>query len=114
MKMNTKYRALATEFGPVTRFEVTPTPTAPFRAVQESRFELLKTALTAERLQSLATAGYYASVRRAANEAAALAWTTPYPLLVFPALFEEKVDSAQLVAARQKDVLKRSRELLAV
>ena len=31
----------------------------------------------------------------AAHEAASLAWMTPIPLLVFPALFEEKVGSAR-------------------
>jgi hypothetical protein len=53
-------------------------------------------------------------VRNAANEAAALAWVTPYPLLVFPALFEEKADSALKLAEKQEQVLERSRELLAV
>jgi len=28
------------------------------------------------------------------NEAAALAWITPYPALVFPGLFEEKAEAA--------------------
>lgn len=33
-------------------------------------------------------------LRRAANEAAALALVTPFPLLVFPGLFQEKADKA--------------------
>jgi hypothetical protein len=52
-------------------------------------------------------------LRRAASEAAALAWATQYPLLVFPALFEEKADMALLRAARQEQIRQRSRELLA-
>jgi hypothetical protein len=39
---------------------------------------------------------------------------TPYPLLFFPALFEEKADDALAQASRQRDVHQRSRELLAV
>ena len=34
-------------------------------------------------------------VRQAANAAEALAWETPYPLLVFPCLFGEKVLEAR-------------------
>jgi len=114
MKMNADYRRVPTEFGPEARFELSPTPAAPFRAFQESRFERLKARLTAERLEGFPSAAGNASVRRAANEAAALAWTTPYPLLVFPALFEEKVEASRLVAARQEQVFERSRELLAL
>jgi hypothetical protein len=39
---------------------------------------------------------------------------TAYPLLVFPALFEEKAQAALAHAERQNWVLQRSRELLAV
>jgi hypothetical protein len=42
-----------------------------------------------------------APVRRAANEAAAIAWNTLFPLLVFPALFEEKAEAALHQARRQ-------------
>jgi hypothetical protein len=54
-----------------------------------------------------------ARLRRAANDAAALAWTTNVPLLVFPALFEEKAQLAFRQAARQECIRERSRELLA-
>ena len=53
-------------------------------------------------------------VRRAANEAAALAWVTPYPLLFFPVLFEEKANAELRVALRQQQIRQRSGELLAV
>jgi hypothetical protein len=53
-------------------------------------------------------------LRDAASEAAAIAWTTTIPLLVFPALFEEKAIGAVLQAKRQTRILKKSRELLAV
>jgi hypothetical protein len=80
--------------------------------VQENRLERLKNALLFERLGD--ETRYNTYVRRAANEAAALAWVTPYPLLVFPALFEEKADLALAQAVRQEQVLERSRELLFV
>jgi hypothetical protein len=89
-------------------------PPAPFRAVQENHFEQLKTALVRERLEGLWSPELSAHVRRAANEAAALAWITPYPLLVFPALFEEKAEAAVLVANRQEQIRQHSRELFAV
>lgn len=92
--MNTRYRRVPAEFGPETRLEINPTPPAPFRAIQESQFEKLKLNLLSERLEPLWKPELTAQVRRAANEAAALAWVTPYPLLVFPVLFAEKADSA--------------------
>jgi len=110
--MNTNYRRVPARFGPETRFEVTPLPAAPFRATQETRLEELKNELLRAALYERPELGGY--VRRAANEAAALAWITPYPLLVFPALFEEKAGTALLQAERQKSVRRRSLELLAV
>ena len=112
--MNTNYRKLTAEFGPETRFTVEPVAAAPFRAVEENRFETLRLRLLAERLDEAWEPEANSLVRRAANEAAALAWLTPYPLLVFPVLFEEKADAASLVAERQQEVRQRSRELLAL
>jgi len=112
--MNENYRPVPTKFAPEIRFEVTPAPAAPFRAVQESTLERLKTRLLLERLKELANAEFNCQLRRAANEAAELAWVTCYPLLVFPALFEEKVEAALALAARQEPVRPRSLELLEV
>jgi hypothetical protein len=88
-------------------------PPAPFRALNESGLGTLKNRLLREFLAELA-GPQNAYVRRAANEAAALAWATPFPLLVFPALFEEKADAALIQADRQDRIRERSRELLAV
>ncbi len=110
--MNQHYKRVLAEFGPDTRFELQPEPAAPFRAVQESRFEQLKKELLAEQFRQAYGAGSGIQVRRAANEAAALAWVTPYPLLVFPTLFEEKVAEARAFAVHQAKVWQRSRELL--
>lgn len=112
--MNERHKRVPTEFGPETRFEVRPAPPAPFRALQETRFEELKTALLRERLDGLWNPDLTVSVRRAANEAAALAWVTPYPLLVFPGLFEEKARTALLVARRQQRIRNNSHALFAV
>ncbi len=54
-----------------------------------------------------------APLRRAANEAAALAWLTPYALLVFPTLLEEKAQAARHQTLRQAGIRRRSRNLLA-
>jgi hypothetical protein len=51
-------------------------------------------------------------LQRAANEAASLVWGTPYPLLLFPALFEEKAGKAARQAARQIKIRQRSLALL--
>jgi len=112
--MNKNYKQLATRFAPDTRFEVKPAPPAPFRATQEIKFERLKDQLLLERLDQALDPQLNSHLRRAANEAAALAWVTRYPLLLFPALFEEKAAAALLHADRQHEVSQRSRELLAL
>ena len=112
--MNANYRRVPTRFGPETRFDVKPVPRALFRAAQEDRFEQLRNRLLAERLAAVLDPEFNPQVRRAANDAAALAWLTPYPLLVFPALFEEKAAEAMQRAVRQEQVCQRSRELLAL
>lgn len=67
--------------------------------MQENRFELLKLTLLEDRLKALGRPELNAQVRRAANEAAAAAWVTPYPLLVFPVLFAEKAEVVQALTA---------------
>ena len=112
--MKTNYRRVPTEFGPETRFVVEPLPAGPFRAVRENNFETLKRKLLAERLGETFEPSLNSQLRRAANEAAALAWVTSYPLLVFPTLFDEKAEAAERFVERQAQILERSRELLAV
>ena len=112
--MNTNDLEVPTRFGPETRFNVRPAPMAPFRATEETEFERLKNRLLRNELSQVAELELTARLRRAANEAAALAWVTAVPLLVFPTLFEEKVRTALGQAARQECIRERSRELLAV
>lgn len=114
--MSAKPLRVQTRFGPETQFEVQPVAVASFRTVLENRFERLKTRLLEQQLDEVweRKPAYGSAVRRAANEAAALAWTTPYPLLVFPVLFEEKARLARFQVERQEQVWQRSRELLAI
>jgi hypothetical protein len=111
--MNKANHKVPTQFGPESRFEVRPAPPAPFRATQETEFERLKNRLLTETLLTTARPDLNASIRRAANEAAALAWVTFYPLLVFPVLFEEKLRHARRHAERQARVYANSPELVA-
>jgi hypothetical protein len=112
--MNTNYKRVPARFGPETRFDVKPVPPAPFRATQETELERLKNRLLLRSINELAEPRFLAGLRRAANEAAALAWVTPYPLLTFPALFDEKVETALHYAERQTAVRERSAELALV
>ena len=109
---DTKNR-LAAKFAAETRFAVRLAPAAPFRANLETEFERLKSRLLAERLAAVGRPQLNAPLRRAANEAAALAWVTFYPLLVFPLLFEEKTANALRHAERQARIFASSRDLLA-
>jgi hypothetical protein len=51
---------------------------------------------------------------QAATEAESLAWTTPFPLLVLPALAEEKMRSARVQLVRQNHLRDTSRDWLAL
>lgn len=110
IKLPTKLKA---RFGPETRFAVLPVPPAPFRATQESDFERLKSRLLTETLLSTGRPEFNATIRRAANEAAALAWVTFYPLLVFPGLFEEKLHHALRHGGSSAKVHAPNQELIA-
>jgi hypothetical protein len=101
-----------TEFGPETRFEPRPAPPATFRATQETEFERLKNKLLAQQLVQT-TPELNVPLRRAANDAAALAWATVFPLLVFPVLFEEKIEAAVLRLRRQARIYANSQLIAA-
>ena len=105
-------KKLPARFRPETRFELRPAPPVPFRANLETQFEQLKSQLLAERLAAVAQPELTATLRRAANDAAALAWVSRYPLLVFPALFEEKSRVAERQTKRQARIYANSRELI--
>jgi hypothetical protein len=111
--MNKNKTYVPTRFGPETRFELRPTPPAPFRATQETQFERLKNQLLAEQLVEAPAPGLSPALRRAANEAAALAWVTQFPLLLFPVLFAEKTTAAVRQAERQARIYANSQLIAA-
>jgi hypothetical protein len=103
---------MTTWFLPETRFEVVPVPAVPFRGTQETELDQLKGRLLRQWLEQTSDRRLYAPLRRAANEAAGLAWFTPFPLLFFPALLEEKARAARRQGAWQRCVRHRSETLL--
>lgn len=78
-----------------------PEPPAPSLQTLDTQLEILKNRLLAAALEHTVNTSLVAPLRRAANEAAALAWLEPVPLLVFPALFEEKAHAARRRVQKQ-------------
>ncbi|MCI0537151.1 MAG: hypothetical protein L0Z50_18190 [Verrucomicrobiales bacterium] len=108
--MSTNKKRIAARFAPETRFEVTPTATAPFRAILETEFERLQKRLLKDVLNRTIDPDLNLLFRHASTEAAALAAAAGYPLLLLPLLFEEKVEAARLYSERQARILKRGSE----
>lgn len=106
---NQNHRKVRTEFAPETRFDLPVPPAAPFRGSLETDLERLKARLLRELLDAASDAQLHAPLRRATNDAAALAWTTPFPLLVLPELVREKAASARRYVQRQAALLQRAR-----
>ena len=94
-------RTLKPRFGPPTWFEVQPVP---FRARQDNALEGLKTQLLQRLLLKAENPEQNVLLRRAANDALALAWATPFPLLLFPALLEEKAAAMLAQYDRQQRI----------
>ena len=103
----TKY--IKPRFEPDVRFNLDPLP---FRATETTELEELKLRLLRQLLADATNNLENTMLRRAANDAASLAWLTKYPLLVFPTLLEEKAKTALLQARKQAHVTQRSAELL--
>lgn len=94
------------------QFAVQPEPPAPFTRTGQNELERLKNRLLHAALDGVSSPLLAAPIRRAANEAAALAWLEAHPLLVFPSLFEEKVKAARRRAHRQQLIQARSSDLI--
>jgi hypothetical protein len=73
----------------------------------EEQLESLKEQLLVPLLSSVENAALIRELRWVANEAAALAWVTVCPVLVLPALLEEKVCAALQRWERQQLLWKR-------
>src|SRR5271170_2888078 len=104
MRNRCNQKQVKTRFGPVTRFEIGPIPPVPFRGAAENELDALKARLLREELARAGEPALNPLLRRAANDAATLAWFTPFPLLVFPVLLEEKAEAARRQEARQRQI----------
>ena len=82
----------------------TRSTSAPVRGAAEAELDSLKEQLLQPLMEETGDRDAEAALRRAGTEAAALAWTTPFPLLFLPALLDEKVDRAERYLARQKTI----------
>ena len=98
-------------FDPKVRFGVTSSQTA-WSQSTVSALERLKGRLLEERLRECPDSIVHRYLRRAAEEAASLAWITPWPLLVLPVLLAEKFDQACRQAQRQREIRNRSRAIM--
>lgn len=85
---------------------------APYRRTEENELDRLKNRLLRQQLSEAAHSESIVTLRRAANEAASLAWLEPFPMLVFPELFAEKVSVASTSLERQRDIRTRSAHIL--
>lgn len=112
--MKTKDNRVSIPFGAETRFEPPVLVAAAFRGAVETELDQLKNRLLARELARTTTLEQNVGLRRAANDAVALVWLMPYPLLLLPALFEEKARAARLTTGRQALIRERSNELLAL
>lgn len=112
--MKTRNNTVPTDFGPNTRFAPPNIATTPFRGAAETELDRLKDRLLAAELARTTNLEMNVLLRRAANDAVALVWLTAFPLLLLPALFEEKARAARRAASRQALIRERSSELLAL
>ena len=99
--MKTNKKRLSAVFAPDTRFDVTASVTAPYRVVLDTEFERLQRRRLHELLHRTSDPDLNLLYRHAANEAAALASASGFPLLLWPLLFEEKAEAARRYAQRQ-------------
>ena len=88
-----------------TIFQSAPLLTAPQRGVTEEKLERFKQQLLNPILATVENAALIRELCAVANEAAALAWCTVCPVLVLPALLEEKVRIALTQWDRQQRLL---------
>jgi hypothetical protein len=107
MKETTK--RVRTRFAREVQFDV---KTTPFRTEQTNELDRLKNRLLKQLLDEATNPEQNLLLRRAANDAAALAWVTRFPLLLFPTLLEEKARAALIQCERQAQVRQRTRNLL--
>lgn len=109
--MNESVKRLTAHFTRPIRFSVRPRGLT--RAEQRAMLSELKERLLRAHLARAGSETVWSRVRWAAEEAASLAWASPFPLLVLPELVEEKVARAREQAARQERIRRRTADWLA-
>lgn len=109
MKLNRQsYRIDDIRFEPETKYSL-PIKFAAFaRGRQERAINRLKNRLLQASLGDRPISAADCEYTTVANEAVALAWTTPTPLLVLPIIFEEKLFEAKAQRTRQYHIFNRS------
>lgn len=100
----TSPKRVPTRFDRQTRFKLQPRFTPAQTAETHRTFQQLKTQLLEPVLRFVSDPELSRQLTLAANEAAAVAWTTPFPMLVLPALLEEKAAEVRHYARRQEEV----------
>jgi ABC-type uncharacterized transport system permease subunit len=85
----------------------TETLHAPTRGRVEEQLELLKQRLLRPVIDRVSDTALVKELAWAANEAAALAWMTVCPILVLPALLEEKIQEATRKWEKQEQIRQR-------
>ena len=101
--MNPSLRALPIQHRPA-EAPALSIPVVPLRGAVEQDLEQFKSRLLEQLLQEAPGVEFQRPLRHAANEAAALAWMTPFPLLLLPALVQEKALGVRRHAERQREV----------
>ena len=110
---NRKSRKTSAGFRPEARFEWKQVSVARRPSGHIAALEELKERLLQEQARAASDATAWSCLRRAADDAASLAWATPCPLLVLPELFAEKAAEARLRRQRQREILERSQGIVA-
>jgi hypothetical protein len=103
---------LAARFAPEVEFELSPVPGSVPPETVRIKFDDLQSRLVEATMGESTSSFVRGRIHQAAREAAALAWTTPYPLLVMPELFLEKAREASRRLNKQHRVLMRSEWLV--
>jgi hypothetical protein len=112
MKNGNKKNRLEPQFGPDIRFALEPRLAPEAREKENAEFTRLRERLLASLLAQTPDTYRHDYIENAINEAEALAWATAHPLLVFPALAEEKATEATQRAERQESIRRKSEGLL--
>lgn len=110
-EINNNKLEIPTRFEPDVNFYVMPAITVSFKETVDTDLEKLKNRLIKEALER-AEPEFYPLLRRAANEAMAIAYTTPYPTLFYPLLFEEKAAKMRNVFKKQRFIKEKTRQLV--